>query len=52
MSEASLLASRLAERVMVMHQGAKLVDEPTKEALSDPRVIEVYLGRPPEGNVV
>ena len=41
----------LAERVMVMHQGAKLVDEPTKEALSDPRVIEVYLGRPPEGSV-
>jgi branched-chain amino acid transport system ATP-binding protein len=41
----------LAERVMVMHQGAKLVDEPTKKALSDPRVIEVYLGRPPEGNV-
>jgi len=41
----------LAERVMVMHQGAKLVDEPTKEALSDPRVIEVYLGHPPEGNV-
>jgi len=41
----------LAERVMVMHQGAKLVDEPTKEALSDPRVIEVYLGRPPEGTV-
>ncbi|NNF84575.1 MAG: ABC transporter ATP-binding protein [Deltaproteobacteria bacterium] len=41
----------LAERVMVMHQGAKLVDEPTKRALSDPRVIEVYLGHPPEGNV-
>lgn len=38
----------LAERVMVMHQGAKLVDEPTQEALSDPRVIEVYLGQPPE----
>lgn len=38
----------LAERVMVMHQGAKLVDETTKEALSDPRVIEVYLGHPPE----
>jgi branched-chain amino acid transport system ATP-binding protein len=37
----------LAERVLVMHQGAKLVDEPTKVALSDPRVIEVYLGRPP-----
>ncbi len=41
----------LAERVMVMHQGAKLVDEPTKKALSDPRVVEVYLGHPPEGNV-
>lgn len=34
----------LAQRVMVMHQGAKLVDAPTKEALSDPRVVEVYLG--------
>ena len=33
----------LAERVMVMHQGAKLVDEPTREALSNPRVIEVYV---------
>jgi branched-chain amino acid transport system ATP-binding protein len=39
----------LAERVVVLHQGAKLVDEPTREALTDPRVIEVYLGRPPEG---
>ena len=38
----------LAERVIVMHQGALLVDEPTKEALSDPRVIEVYLGKPAE----
>jgi len=38
----------LAERVVVMHQGAKLVDEPTKLALSDPRVIEVYLGKPSE----
>ena len=38
----------LAERVIVMHQGALLVDEPTKEALTDPRVIEVYLGRPTE----
>ena len=34
----------LAERVMVMHQGAKFVDAPTKEALSDPKVVEVYLG--------
>lgn len=35
-----------AERVMVMHQGAKLIDAPTQQALSDPRVVEVYLGRP------
>lgn len=34
-----------AERVMVMHQGRKLVDAPTHEALRDPRVVEVYLGR-------
>lgn len=38
----------LAERVMVMHQGSKLVDAKTEEALTDPRVVEVYLGRPPE----
>jgi branched-chain amino acid transport system ATP-binding protein len=34
----------LAERVIVMHQGVVLVDEPTQTALSDPRVIDVYLG--------
>ena len=38
----------LAERVMVMHQGAKLVDAKTEEALTDPRVVEVYLGHPPD----
>ncbi len=38
----------LAERVVVLHQGAKLADQPTSEALSNPRVIEVYLGRAPE----
>jgi len=38
----------LADRVIVMHQGALLVDEPTKEALNDPRVIEVYLGKQAE----
>jgi branched-chain amino acid transport system ATP-binding protein len=38
----------LAERVMVMNQGAKLVDAKTEEALTDPRVVEVYLGRPRE----
>ena len=35
-----------AQRVIVMHRGAKLVDVPTAEALSDPKVIDVYLGRP------
>lgn len=38
----------LAERVIVMNQGAKLVDAKTQEALTDPRVIEVYLGKPPD----
>ncbi|MBW1740456.1 MAG: ABC transporter ATP-binding protein [Deltaproteobacteria bacterium] len=38
----------LAERVMVMHQGAKLVDAATTEALSDPRVVEVYFGGAPK----
>lgn len=36
----------LAEKVIVLHQGSKLVDAPTKEALEDPKVIEVYLGHP------
>jgi len=38
-----------AERVVVMHRGAKLVDAPTTTALSDPRVVDVYLGRPTGG---
>jgi branched-chain amino acid transport system ATP-binding protein len=38
-----------AQRVIVMYRGAKLVDAPTKEALSDPRVVDVYLGRPSGG---
>jgi branched-chain amino acid transport system ATP-binding protein len=38
----------LAERVVVMHQGAKLVDATTAEALSHPEVIDVYLGKAPE----
>jgi len=36
----------IAEKVIVLHQGAKLVDAPTKEALEDPKVVEVYLGQP------
>jgi branched-chain amino acid transport system ATP-binding protein len=38
----------MAEKVVVLHQGGKLVDAPTKDALEDPRVVEVYLGHPPE----
>ena len=38
----------MAEKVIVLDQGAKIVDAPTKEALEDPKVIEVYLGHPPE----
>ncbi len=38
----------MAEKVIVLHQGAKLVDAPTQEALEDPKVVEVYLGRPSE----
>ncbi|MFH1350186.1 MAG: ABC transporter ATP-binding protein [Pseudomonadota bacterium] len=40
--------AEFAERVIVMHFGGKLIDAPTAEALKDPRVIEVYLGRPLE----
>ena len=39
----------MVEKVIVLDQGAKLVDAPTKEALADPKVVEVYLGHPPEG---
>lgn len=37
-----------AERVIVLHQGRKFLEAPTAEALSDPRVVEIYLGRPQE----
>jgi branched-chain amino acid transport system ATP-binding protein len=40
--------SGFAERVIVMYQGEKLIDAPTDQALSDPRVVEVYLGHPSE----
>lgn len=39
----------MVEQVIVLHQGAKIVDAPTKEALQDPKVVEVYLGHRPEG---
>ena len=35
----------LTERVIVMHQGARFLDAPTREALGDPRVVEIYLGK-------
>jgi branched-chain amino acid transport system ATP-binding protein len=38
----------MAEKVIVLHQGSKIVDAPTREALQDPKVVEVYLGRPKE----
>jgi branched-chain amino acid transport system ATP-binding protein len=38
----------LAAKVVVLNQGAKLLEAPTREALSDPRVVEVYLGRAAE----
>lgn len=34
-----------AERVIVLNQGKKMLEAPTAQALTDPRVIDVYLGR-------
>lgn len=36
--------TKFAERVVVMHQGRKLLEGPTIEVLNHPEVIEVYLG--------
>ena len=36
---------RLANRALVMNQGALLVDETPEAALEDPRVVEAYLGQ-------
>ena len=38
----------MAEKLIVLDQGAKIVDAPTQEALRDPKVVEVYLGQAPE----
>jgi branched-chain amino acid transport system ATP-binding protein len=38
----------LTRRVIVMHQGRVFLDAPTQTALSDPGVIEIYLGTPAE----
>ncbi len=37
-----------AEKVIVLYQGKKMLEAPTAQALSDPRVIDVYLGRESE----
>ncbi|HBA38939.1 MAG TPA: ABC transporter ATP-binding protein [Deltaproteobacteria bacterium] len=34
-----------AERVIVLYQGRKMLEAPTAQALSDPRVVDVYLGK-------
>ncbi len=36
--------TKFAERVVVMHQGQKLIEGPTLEVLNHPKVVEVYLG--------
>ncbi|MGB9704505.1 MAG: ABC transporter ATP-binding protein [Pyrobaculum sp.] len=38
--------AQLAHRVIVMHQGRVIAEGPPEKALSDPRVVEVYLGKP------
>lgn len=38
----------MAEKVICLHQGRKLVEAPPEQALKDPRVVECYLGRPEE----
>ncbi|MFO7837944.1 MAG: ABC transporter ATP-binding protein [Desulfosalsimonadaceae bacterium] len=35
----------MAEKVIVLDHGEKIVDAPTRQALSDPRVVDVYLGK-------
>ena len=40
---------RLARRVTVLHQGMVLCEGPVEQVQSDPRVLEVYIGRRREG---
>jgi branched-chain amino acid transport system ATP-binding protein len=37
--------TKFAERVIVMHQGEKLIEGPTLEVLNHPKVVEIYLGK-------
>lgn len=36
---------RFAERIIILHRGEKILEGPTKKALSDPLIAEIYLGR-------
>ncbi len=38
------LVFEVAERIVVLHYGAKLADGPPKEIKADPRVMEIYMG--------
>ena len=38
----------MVEKVIVLHQGSKIVEAPTREALTHPKVVEIYFGRSPE----
>ncbi len=41
---------RIADRIVVMHFGEVIADGPPEEVVQDPRVVEVYIGRVPQGN--
>jgi len=38
----------MAESVIVLHQGSKIVDAPVHDALTDPKVVDIYFGRTAE----
>ena len=42
---------QIARQVTVLHEGSVLCEGPMVEVQSDPRVIEVYLGAPPEDDI-
>ncbi len=37
---------KMADRALVMHQGKKIMEGPPGVVLNDPKVVEIYLGRP------
>lgn len=38
----------MTEKIIVLHQGSKIVDTPANEALQDKRAQKIYLGKPKE----